>query len=179
MNFKNLDAIIGNRLNSDRSGEAFRKCSLCDRQLGPEDHFVIAKAYGNGKSLLETVQCLGCRMEPQEYASEQSIENIMLYSGRRFQEFLQDSLYRKLYFLEDPSCLITKEPIASKDAFELYTFNLPGSGLEVESNYILVGPTAMEQMSELLSEETRREWGKYLETIAPEMPDIIISPVIF
>jgi hypothetical protein len=179
MNTMQLDQIINNRLRSDRSGEELRSCSLCQRKLDPSDHFVIAKAYGNGKSLLETVQCLGCRMEPQEYASEQSMENIMLYSGRRFQEFLTDRLRRKLYFLEDPSCLITSEPIASKESFELYTFNLPGSGLEEESNYIMVGPTAMEQMSELLSEETRREWGKYLETIAPDMPNLKISPVIF
>lgn len=179
MKHSTLDDIIYNRLKSDQSGETLRHCSLCNRELEAADQFVIAKAYANGKSVLETVQCIGCRMEPQEYASEQSMENMMLYSGRRFQEFLSDSLTRKMYFLEDPSCLITSEPIANRDSFELYTFNLPGSGLEEDNNYILLGPTAMEQMSELLSEETRREWGKYLETVAPDMPDIKISPVMF
>ena len=173
-----LDQIIHNRTISDRSGQPLRRCSLCERDLESHEPYVIAKAYHAGKNVIETVQCLECRVEPSEYASEQSIENIMLYSGRRFQEFLQDRIKRRVYHLEDPTCLITSEPIQLADTFELYTFNLPGAGLD-EDNFLLVGPTAMEQMSELLSEETRKSWGRYLETVSPDMPEIIISPVFF
>jgi len=114
-------------------------------------------------------------MDSKEYASEQSMENIALYGGRRFKQFMQDPTQRDLYYLEDPSCLITGESLVPADAFELHSFNIPGGG--VDENYIFVGPTAMEQMSELLSEETRKSWGRYTESLVPDSPDLVVSPM--
>ncbi len=151
-------------------------CNSCSKKLDPNDLYVIAKAYHRGQCVLEAVQCFNCQVESRDYASEQSMENIMLYSGRRFNQFVSDVEQRELYHLEEPSCLITGELLEPQDAFELYSFNIPGSGL-CEDNFLFVGPTAMEQMSELLSEETRKSWGRFIEDLSPDMPEIIISPL--
>lgn len=171
-----FDDIIYNRVNSDQTGKPFITCSMCDTELTSADLFVVAKAYHRAKCVIETVQCLACQMESRGYASEQSTENIMLYSGRRFNQFIKDPIQRKLYHIEDPNCLISGEALKMSDTFELYSFNLPGGDLD-DNNFLFVGPTAIEQMAELLSEETRRSWGRRVEEMAPDCPEIIISPV--
>ncbi|CAM2066795.1 hypothetical protein SCOR_15555 [Sulfidibacter corallicola] len=176
MDLINFERIISNRAASDRTGEPFTRCSTCEGHLGPSDLFIIAKAYHKGKCAIETVQCVTCQMESRGYASEQSTENIMLYSGRRFNQFMNDPIQRKMYHIEDPSCLISGEELALSDTFEMYCFNVPGSNLD-DTNFLFVGPTAIEQMSELLSEETRRSWGRRVEEMSPDAPEIIISPV--
>jgi len=173
-----LDEIIGKRTIDSKTKEPFQKCSVCNAPISPHDYFVIAKAFQQGRILIEAVQCLSCQAEAQGYASEQSMENIMLYSGRRFSEFIEDPIQRKLYHLEDPNCLITGEAIDVRASFELYHFNIPGVGLG-DDNFVLVGPTAIEQMSELLSEETRKSWGRFTDQLVPESPETIISPMFF
>ena len=172
----NFNEIIRNRAFSDRTKALFTVCSVCEQPLSQNELYVIAKAYQNGRCIMEAVQCLPCQMESRGYASEQSMENVMLYSGRRFNEFLQDGYKRETYHLQEPCCLITGEELSPMDSFELYCFNIPDSGLS-EDNFLFVGPTAMEQMNELLSEETRKSWGRFIENLAPESPDIVVSPI--
>jgi len=173
-----FDEIIGNRTICSKTREPFRVCSVCELAIAPEDYFVIAKAFQDGKILLEAVQCFSCQNESQSYASEQSLENIMLYSGRRFNAYIRDPIERKLYHLEEPSCLITGEELQIRNSFELYHFNIPGVGLG-EDNFVLVGPTAIEQMSDLLSKETRESWGRFTEQLIPDSPELVISPMFF
>ncbi len=168
--------IINNRTRCEKTQQTFQNCSVCNRELRTEDLYVIAKAFSRGACIMEAVQCLSCQMESRAYASQQSMENITLYSGRRFNDFLQDSIQRKTYHLGDPSCLITGEMLSPADSFELYCFNIPDANLD-DDNFLFVGPTAMEQMSELLSEETRKSWGRFTETLAPESPENIVSPI--
>jgi len=168
--------ILHNRDVSDRTGQPFTHCSMTDEPLSPDEMYVVCKAYQDGKCLLEAAQGMTAQLAAREYASEQSMENIFLYSGRRFNLFLQDRFFREAYCLDGPTCLITGEEIGPRDAFELYTFHIPGEDLG-DCNYLFVGPTAMEQMSELLSEETRRSWGRFTEQLMPETPDIIVSPL--
>ncbi len=167
--------IIAGRARSEKTRQEFVACNVCDRKLNPLDMYVISKAYQDGACIFEAVQCVECQVDSREYASEQSMENITLYGGRRFKQFMQDPSQRELYYLEDPSCLITGENLTPSDTFELHSFNIPGSN--AEENYIFVGPTAMEQMSELLSEETRKSWGRFTESLSPESPDIVVSPM--
>lgn len=171
-----FDQVIESRMLNTKTGEPLCKCSICEVLLSPYDYFIIAKAFSNGRLMMEAVQCFACQMASKEYASEQSIENAMLYSGRRFNEYIQDSIKRKMYHLEEPNCLITGEGLTRQDDFELYTFNIPGAGLE-EDNFVFLGPTAMEQMSELLSKETRESWERYIEHLAPDSPELVVSPM--
>ena len=169
--------IIEARTRSGRNGEALDTCNTCHRKMGPGDVFVVCKAYDRGNGVLEAVQCFDCQGETRDYVSEQSMENLMLYGGRRVNEFLEDPQRRELYHLEEPSCLITGEELLTSDSFELYTFFMPGAG--DSENYILIGPTAIEQMSELLSEETRKSWERFTESLAPDSPERVISPMFF
>lgn len=139
--------------------------------------FVVCKAYDHGKNVLEAVQCFDCQLETREHVSEQSMENLMLYGGRRINEFLEDPSRREMYHLNQPACVITGEELTPNDSFELYTFHMPGT-TEGE-DYLMVGPTAMEQMSELLSEETRRSWERFTESLSPDSPEKVITPMFF
>ena len=172
-----FDQIIANRFKSDLTGLPLTTCSVCGKEVLPAEPYIIAKAYEYGRCGLESLHCLTCQQESRWHASEQSKENIMLYSGRRFNNFMEDPQARDIYFLQEPSCLLTGEIISPRDAFELYSFHLPGLPIQNE-NYLLVGPTAMEQMAELLSEETRKSWGRYIEGLSPAPPEIKLSPLL-
>lgn len=171
-----FDQIIANRLLTEKEKEPLEQCSGCDQQMTEHDFYVVAKAFDKGKPILEAVQCAECQMNSKNYTSEQSMENIMLYSGRRFNEFIQDPIQRKVYHLQDPQCLFTGEELEANDTFEIYSFHIPGDMLGDE-NFVFIGPAAMDQMSELLSEETRKSWGRFLETLTPQSPDRILSPL--
>jgi hypothetical protein len=173
-----FDDIISNRQCSEAEKHPLNQCSVCNNHLSEKDYFVVSKAFHQGKAILEAVQCLPCQMDSRSHTSEQSMENIMLYSGRRFNAFIQDPIQRKVYHLQDPSCLITGEGLQPTDSFELYSFHIPGANLGDE-NFLFIGPTAMDQMGELLSEETRKSWGKFIETLMPQSPDRIPSPMFF
>lgn len=168
--------IIEKRRLSSRDGEPLVHCSTCAQGLGPDDYFLIAKAFHRGECAMEAVQCMQCQTEAANYVSEQSAENIMLYCGRRFNAFLMNSQERDIYHLQDPSCLITGEDLEPGGDFEMYCFNVPDIDFR-DNDFLFVGPTAIEQMSELLSEETRRSWGRYLEELSPSTPDIVVSPM--
>lgn len=171
-----FDQIIANRLMSEEEKSPLDQCSGCGDQMTPGDVYVIAKAFDKGKLALEAVQCAACQMESRDYTSEQSMENIMLYSGRRFNEFIQDPIQRKVYHLQEPQCLFTGEELQSNDSFEIYSFQIPGEPLG-EENFLFIGPSALEHMNELLSEETRKSWGRFIETLTPQSPDRILSPL--
>ena len=170
-----FEEIITKRGLSEKTGTPFTHCSLCEQELATYDSFLTAKAYSSGACVLDAAQCFRCQSS-SGYVSEQSMENLSLYAGRRFKTFLADRLERKMYHLQDPSCLVTGEELKLGDHFELYTLHVPGID-DSENNFFFVGPTAMEQMSELLSEETRKSWGDFMDKITPQTPDVIISPL--
>jgi len=173
MNFSELSE---NRLSHHANGTPFDRCDFCSKPLEPGDFFVIAKAFEHGKLVMEAAQCLACQKDSSGYVSEQSAENLQLYAGRRFQAFLERNLESDP--LEDlpfvPECLFTGEALTTSDQFECYTLHAPW---DTSNPCFLVGPTAIEQMSELLSEETRKFWDSYIEQIEPVSPDWVISPM--
>lgn len=168
-----FDEIIKNRRVSSFSGKPLMVCQTCAREMTPGEVFLIAKAFSSKKCVMETVQCLECQTDVQQGLSERSKENLRLYGGRRLREFFEDPLARQFYYLEEPSCVITTERIADTDTFELYTVNPSFSEAE---DYFFVGPTAVEQMADLLSEQTRKNWERFLESIQPKNPEIVLSP---
>jgi len=173
-----FDRIIANRYFSEKGKRPLEVCSVCDTKLTTDDDYLVAKAFHRGEAIFETVQCMPCQMDSRAYTSEQSIENLMLYSGRRFNEFIEDPIKRKVYHLQEPTCLITGEELDANASFELYSFHFPDANLGDES-FLFIGPTAIDQMSELLSEETRKSWERFLESISPQTPDRILSPLFF
>ncbi len=172
-----LDEFIHRRQNYERSLEPINRCGTCSNDLSAEDIFIVAKAYDKGRCILETAQCLSCQMQLRHFVSEQSMENLQLYKGRRFEAFTTDPFARRAYFLEDPTCIITGEEIEKNGTFEIYTLN-GGSFGDPDENYFFVGGTAIEQMTGLLSEETRRHWEGFLSDLQPSSPEVIV-PTLF
>lgn len=168
--------IFEGRDRRQKDGSFFDTCDFCGRPLGPDDIFVIAKAFDKGALAMEAVQCLACQEKTEGYISEQSAENLQLYAGRRFRAFMENNVSDSGKLPYPEQCLFTGEELESRDSFELYSMHMP---YQSESIFFLVGPTAVEQMSELLSEETRRFWESYMDQIQPVTPDRILSPLFF
>jgi len=168
-----FDQIIKKRRLSESSGKVLHVCQSCSREMAPHEVYLIAKAFAGKKCVMETVQCLECQTDVQQGLSDQSKENLQLYGGRRLRKFFEDPLARQFYLLEEPSCVITTEHLNDSDTFELYTVNPTIS----DEDFFFVGPTAIEQMSELLSEQTRKNWERFLETLQPKSPEIVLSPL--
>jgi len=169
-----FDEILNNRLHT-HDGETFTQCQMCSRALTEDDFYLIAKAYDRGRLVLETAQCFACQLRIRSNISEQSQENLQLYGGRSMTEFFTEPFAKQFYYLGEPSCLITSEVLAVDGMFELYTLCSPSIG--DGDDYFLIGPTAIEQMSELLSKETRKTWERFLEDLDPDLPEVVVSPM--
>lgn len=172
-----LDKLIQNRRLHQREETLINHCSSCTKELTDQDVYIISKAYDKGRCVLEVAHCLVCQSQLRFYLSEQSMTNIQLYRGRRFEAFMTDPLARRAYYLQDPSCAITGEEIDANASFELHTLN-GGPFNQDEEDYFFVGETALEQMTELLSEETKRNYQNFLDQLDPTSPEVIV-PSLF
>jgi len=164
------DIFEGRNL-SAKTGEPLTICQFCSKPLAESDFYVIAKAYNKGRLSVEAVQCLECQEKASGYISQQSTENIQLYAGRRFKKYMEQPTDVDPV---EPTCLFTGEELFIHDDFELYSVHLPW---DAQQMYFLIGPTAVEQMSDLLSEETRKFWEKYMELLDPVSPEHVLSPM--
>ncbi|MCB1042889.1 MAG: hypothetical protein KDC35_08115 [Acidobacteria bacterium] len=166
-----FEELIHQRM-QNRDGTPLASCGSCNRSLASHDLFVVAKAFDKGRCVLETAQCHVCLHSLQSYLSDQSRENLMLYRGKRFNAYMTDEAARQSYYQQDPTCIITGELITSQETFELYAVHT--GEFQSDENYFFVGSIAIEQMSELLSEETRNHWQRFLNQLDPTGPEVIV-----
>ena len=157
-----------------KNGLPFGTCDFCGKKLEFESAYVIAKAFEKGRLGMEAVQCFSCQENASGYVSNQSAENLQLYAGRRFAKFMERDAQEGDSSALVRKCLFTGEDLSMNDSFELYTLHLP---MTHDNPCFLVGPTAVEQMGELLSEETRKFWDNYIQQIEPISPEWVISPL--
>ncbi|PIE91349.1 MAG: hypothetical protein CR997_01365 [Acidobacteria bacterium] len=170
----NWQEIVHSRTLDSKTGEPFSACHFCGKSLNHGDFYVIAKAFDKGRLVMEAVQCLACQQNASGYISAQSAENIQLFAGKRFVKYMEQDDFSGTYEPVEVKCLFTDEELSVYDSVELYSMHMPWSG---DQPYFFVGPTAIEMMSDLLSEETRKFWERYMEQLDPVSPEHVLSPM--
>lgn len=170
-----FDDIIAKRLICERDERPFDCCDTCERPLKDVAMAMVAKGYDRGHLLYETAQCLECQQQYADQISEQSSENMRCYAQSRMLAFLENPQQRQFYQLQEPCCLLTGERLKLQEGFELYTILGAPSG---DEPFFFVGPTAMEQLFDLMSKETKEIWGQFMDSLDPALGEHRPSPLL-
>ena len=149
---------IPEELHSFYEDRPFKSCTRCGEGLEHfEEGYRVSKVFRGEEVIFEYALCLPCLKSLFEESSEESKQRLMQFQMERFR-FVSG-------FDECALCDHERESMPVPD-FGLVGICL-GEGL-VESN--LICGQCMEAMSECVSEETRKEWDRFVEENFPGVP---------
>ncbi len=149
---------IPEELYSEYEERPFRTCTRCGESLIHfQEGYRVSKVFRAGEVIFEYALCLPCLNNIMKESSEESKE--------RLQEF-QNSRVRDVDGFSDCAlCDRTRETTRNGE------FGLVGACLGdqlLDGNMIC--SFCMEEMSELVSEQTRRTWDRFVEENFPGVP---------
>lgn len=157
---------IPKELYSEYEERPFKSCTRCGESLEEfEEGYKISKVYKNGETIFEYALCFHCLEGMMEDSSEESRERLMQFQMDRMREGVEG--------LEDCALCENTRQSLKKPEFALVAGCL-GSGM-LESHMICIH--CMEEMSELVSKQTRDSWNRFVEENFPGVPaDFIPVP---
>lgn len=157
---------IPEELYSEYEERPFRCCTRCGEGLHDfQDGYKVSKVVKNGEVIFEYALCYHCMERMMEESSEESQKRLMEFQNERLREVEGTE-----------ECALCDRTRLDLDPPE---FALVGGclGLKlIESHLICIH--CMEEMSELVSEQTRNQWNRFVEENFPGVPsDFVPTPV--
>lgn len=177
---------IPEKFYSDAEGKPFEYCQVCGKFLLAEGTtYVVEKAFKNyegydfSTTLFEYAICTDCHTEVQKSMSEESMRNLQQYYMRIIAEKGNKPIVISLddFKLDDwiSKCFFTDDSVSSMQEYQLVA-QFSGSKMVMNMPPMVVGEGAMEQMAELLSNETIDEMNGFKKKFLgpdPELEEII------
>lgn len=177
---------IPEKFYSDAEGKPFEFCQVCGKYLLTDGtSYVVEKAFKNYKgydfntTLFEYAICTDCHTQIQKSMSAESIQNLQQYYMRIVAEKSKQPLVINLneFNLEEwtSKCFFTDDEVSNMDEYQLVgQFN--GSKMVMNMPPMVVGEAAMNQMSDLLSNQTIDEMNDFKSKFLgpdPQLEEII------
>lgn len=167
---------------SDKTGEPFANCSVCNHTLENKLHFV-EKAYHRNLGdhqhsvIFEYAICEKCKRDMLRQVSQESMMKMQVFMYEN-QAKINDVLDSELDLNQ---CSFTQKPLADMDEYHVVAVIKNG---QIEMHPMIFGTDIMEQYQELLSEETKGFFDDFYHSfidIPPELAKILdkdIKPVL-
>jgi hypothetical protein len=149
---------------SDADDKPFENCKVCGKYLLEQGNsYVIEKAFKNyegfefNTTLFEYAICLDCHQQVQQSMSKESMKNLQQY----YMQIMADKGNKPIvidvgnFNLNDwvSTCFFKGDPIEEMNEFQLVAqFN--GNEMVLNIPPMVVGERAMDEMADLLSDET-------------------------
>lgn len=162
--------------------EPIQKCQMCEKELyHAHEPYIIEKAFRKKEVIFEYAMCMPCaetmRGEMSKH-SMQSVERFMLENARiqeRVME-LRDEEYSTDKWLS--KCLVTNEDRDEQEEYQIYGMFQGDRMIQNQFPYMMSG-TALEQIQDILSPETKDEIDRFKDeffNIPPELADLFKDP---
>ncbi|MBN2616601.1 MAG: hypothetical protein JXR71_12990 [Bacteroidales bacterium] len=168
---------------SDGDGKPFETCVVCGRNLMEDGtRYVIEKAMKNyegydfSATVFEYAMCLDCYQEMQKGMSEESMQNLQQYQMRLVQEKSADGVIAidlSDFSLSDwlSKCFFKDKPVSEMKEYQLIG-QFEGNHMIMNMPPMAIGEEVMEEMSELLSEQTKGEMDRFRRDFLGPSPEI-------
>lgn len=166
------DIEIPKEFHSFSTGAKFDRCIDCDRYLLDEhvEYFVekAIKKYVGFKAqdvIFEYAICINCAEKMRSEMSSESLKSIEAYMmnntdiGRRM-EIIQANPFEPLAWMDE--CLIKGLPKDGLTEFQIYA-HCQGDKLNLTQMPYMVSGVALEEISQLLSEETLDQFNGFMD----------------
>ncbi|MFM9076134.1 MAG: hypothetical protein ACKORJ_11305 [Bacteroidota bacterium] len=172
--------VIPKIFRDSSTGEPFRSCLMCERNLAEGVDYVIEKSIRNLPSpartevLFEYALCMDCAERMRKQLSKESLQRISAFFGSRvnMQERM-DLISRPETSFRDciGHCLITGVPIKKQREYSLYA-QCQGSRLVYGLFPYAVSEAVMEEANELLSAKSREVLNGFIDRYFSGPPEI-------
>ncbi|MEL6538203.1 MAG: hypothetical protein AAFQ98_22480 [Bacteroidota bacterium] len=165
------------------AGAPFKECQVCNRDLiGYDKPYIIEKAirrypkFGTEDVVFEYAICMDCAEEQRQQMSTESMFRMEAYWTERFNpaEHLQHSDSVPLEYLMD-RCALTGERRSQMEEYQIAAL-CQGSSLVPGQPPYIVGGVAMEEIMDLMSNETMDQWNRFRDDFlgpSPEISDLL------
>lgn len=188
MENKDYQIEIPKRFYNDAEGKPFENCKVCGKYLLNEGTpYMVEKAFKNYEgydfysTLFEYAICADCYTNLQKGMSQESMQNLQQYYMRIFQEKGGQPITINLSDFEMDKwlskCFFTDEPVSKMKEYQAVAqFN--GSKMVLNTPPMIVGETAMEEMSDLLSDKTIDEMNGFRDRFFgpdPELEELLLG----
>jgi len=180
-------ADIPPQFHSDATGLLFNKCLVCDRYLlTPGTPYVIEKAVRNypkfqtTDTIFEYAMCFECLEKHRETISELSRQRIDAYMAanvdlaQRRQRLVDAKNFEAKEWTAN--CLVKGTTAGLLDEYQVYCQCDGNKMLFTYMPFMISGP-AMDEMMQLLSNQTLGEIGGFMNEYFGVPPELEISPI--
>lgn len=169
---------IPHEFHQDAEGKEFAECTFCEQKLSSEQPYMIEKSFkrnldsGFKVTVFEYAICMSCSLKKMEAMSEESVQNIQAYMSENVLNELEDRLNNgddytsKLRF-----CPATGNEISSLSEYSLVG-QCMGNKMIVGTFPIAIDASIGEEMQNLLSESTKKEFDDFMDTITGIPPEL-------
>ncbi len=181
MNQQEVKLDIPKIFYSDADEKPFENCVVCGKDLlhGDETYMVekVLKTYEGHdftSTVFEFAICTSCHMKMQEGMSEESMQNMQIYYQNFIQQRGSDSIMIDLntFDINDwlSKCFFKNTPVTELEEYQVVGM-FKGDKLLLNQPPMVMGYEVMEEMSELLSKQTKDEMNGFREKFLGPPPE--------
>lgn len=168
---------ISSNFYQDSNQQPFRECTFCSKNLQQSGApYLIEKSFKRNrqsKQLLTVIEyaiCMECTIKKSQAISEESKGNIERYMRENIlnikNQFEKTDLNTKL-----KSCAATGKNVEDLDEFNLVG-QFIGDKMMVDQFPVIMSNEINEEIQGLLSEKTKEEFDKFMDTITGVPPEL-------
>lgn len=173
---------IPKRFYSDAEGTPFDHCNVCGKWLLDEGtSYVVEKAMKNyegfdfSSTIYEFAICTPCHMKMQKGMSEESMANLQSYYAHFMEERKNRPIHIDLHSFDLDQwlskCFFKGDTIRDMKEYQIVAqFN--GSKMLLTAPPMIIGETAMNEMSALMSDKTIDEMNGFRDKFLGPPPEI-------
>lgn len=170
------------RFFSDEDGKPFENCQVCGKYLLDdgttymvEKAFKTYEGYDFDSTIFEYAICMDCHMKVQKSMSAESINNLQQFYFRVLAKKGKQPITINLndFKLDDwlSKCFFTGDAVNGMKEYQMVG-QFKGSKMVMNTPPMIVGESAMEEMSALLSNKTIDEMNGFKEQFLGPDPEI-------
>lgn len=166
------------QFHQDAEQKEFSNCTFCGNDLGTTTPYVIEKSikYNREKKVRMTVFeyaiCQACSIKKMQAMSTESVKNIQAYMQENVLSEMQAKLTEKTTFEDKTSsCPVTGASMEDMDEYSMVG-QFIGNKMIVREFPFVINASVGEEMQDLLSVETKKEFDDFMDTITGIPPEL-------
>lgn len=160
----------------DGEGAEFKRCTFCENDLLAGGVYLIEKFFkvnpdtGRRYTLYEYAICNSCSQKKMEAMSAESIANIQRYMAEHL-DSISNVNTQESYEEKMSKCPITGESISNLSEYNV-AGQFIGNKMILGAFPIAINPVVGEGMQDLLSEQTKKEFDDFMDTVKGIPPEL-------
>jgi len=153
----------------------FAECQVCSKQLGDNEEYMIEKAYhrdletGGEQLVFEYAICRPCAEKLRATLSKESLSNIEGFFMEKAVAMREEGSFIDNHQID--RCMLSGKPTTDCQEYQIYAHCI-GSQLKPMEGMYMLSEEIMEEVQELISEETRDELDRFSETYLGGPPEL-------